>query len=407
MNASLMAFATDFVDEGVPVALDRMKSVSGISDVTMAVAYHHGRDIFPHNPRRKVLFLEGGVVFFKPKSQLYRSTPIKPITSELAKDRDPFAELINGAQDRDLGVQAWAVYLHNTQVGSAHPDLVARNAFGDPYLTNLCPANPAVVEYATALTSDISRYGPTRILGESLHHHPLEHGYHHERYLITLGPTTRFLFGICFCDHCLALATSNGIDGRGIQAFVRQHLERSLSGNHTEDTSPLEFGQVGQLANGELGGYLKSRSIAVSELVNRAQDASGPSRLAFIDPSGAAKGYSDGKPSGGPAAEVAWTFGVDIEAISLLTEFQTIGYAVNPARFQLDLSAYRDRLGPSAALATIIRPMPPDCDADDNLAEKLGAAVSAGVTAVDFYHYGLMQLSTLERIGRAFERVNP
>ena len=41
-------------------------SAAASAAITVAAAYHEGRDVFPHNPVRKVRFLEGGAVFFPP-----------------------------------------------------------------------------------------------------------------------------------------------------------------------------------------------------------------------------------------------------------------------------------------------------------------------------------------------------
>ena len=47
----MFAFASDLVDEGMATVLDNVAGRAGVGGVTMAAAYHHGRDIFPHNPR--------------------------------------------------------------------------------------------------------------------------------------------------------------------------------------------------------------------------------------------------------------------------------------------------------------------------------------------------------------------
>src|ERR1051326_8063090 len=78
IETSAFAFATDLVDEGVGAVLDNIGGRAGLSGITMAAAYHHGRDIFPHNPRRKVHFLEGGAVFFRPDPARYREAGVLP-----------------------------------------------------------------------------------------------------------------------------------------------------------------------------------------------------------------------------------------------------------------------------------------------------------------------------------------
>ena len=66
MDTSIFAFATDLADEGVEAVLDNVQHRGGLGGVTVAAAYHEGRDVFPHNPVRKVRFLESGAIFSSP-----------------------------------------------------------------------------------------------------------------------------------------------------------------------------------------------------------------------------------------------------------------------------------------------------------------------------------------------------
>ena len=118
---------------------------------------------------------------------------------------------------RGLTVRAWTVFLHNGALAAAHPDCAPENAYGDRYVTDLCPANPDVRAFARALAADVAGLGVATICAESLHYHPLEHGYAHERYFVPLGPRSRFLLGLCFCPHCLEAARSDGVDGEEVR----------------------------------------------------------------------------------------------------------------------------------------------------------------------------------------------
>ena len=115
--------------------------------------------------------------------------------------------------------------------GHAHPDCATRNVYGDPYLTDLCPANPRVRAYAASWPSDIARYPVQRLLAESLHYRPLEHGEHHERYLIPLPAEARTLMALCFCDHCRAAAAQAGVAVDALAAAVRTALEPVWQGS--------------------------------------------------------------------------------------------------------------------------------------------------------------------------------
>src|SRR5918998_5649087 len=113
METSMLAFATDLRDEGMATVLDNVQNRAGVDGLTMAVAYHDARDIFPHNPIHKIRYLEGGAIFFRPDETRYESLRLRPRTSELAQSGDPLGDLCATAGDRGMRVDAWAVFLHN------------------------------------------------------------------------------------------------------------------------------------------------------------------------------------------------------------------------------------------------------------------------------------------------------
>jgi hypothetical protein len=385
--------------------LDNIAGRAGIGGVTMAAAYHHGRDIFPHNPVRKVHFLEGGTVFFKPDPSRYRGLLLTPLTSALAKESDVLVDLRREASARSLRTRAWTVYLHNHALGEAHPECACRNAFGDAHLTDLCPSNPDVRAYVNALTADIGAKGVSTVVAESLHFHGLEHGFHHERYFIELGAFGRYLLGLCFCDHCMEAARRRGVDAEALKSETRRELERRFNSRPAPETQELDRDEVGAFAGGRLSGYLDTRSETVASLVAEAAKSAATegARFAFIDLSGAVKGYATGNPQGDPAPAIAWQFGIDIGAVAKACgQIEAIGYAADPERLRLDLAAYRSTVGDSS-LSVILRPMAPDCDSPANLAAKLAVAREAGVTEAGFYHYGFMRLESLDLIRSALD----
>jgi hypothetical protein len=396
------------VDEGMAAALDNIAGRGGLGGVTMAAAYHHGRDIFPHNPVRKVQFLEGGTVFFQPDAARYSGGVLQPIVSDLVHERgDVLAELCSAAAARSLGVRAWTVFLHNYALGEAHKECTSRNVFGDAHLTDLCPSNPDVRAYATALAADIASKGVDAVVAESLHFHGLEHGFHHERYFIELGTLGRYLLGLCFCQHCLSAARERGVDVDRLQGEARGELERRFGASPATEPAELDHATVEAFADGELGGYLTSRAETVASLVGECAQAAtfaGGAPLVFIDLSGAVKGYATGRPQGDAAPSIAWQFGIDVGMIAeSCGQIEAIGYAADPDRLRLDLEAYRSIIGDPeiAGMSVILRPMAPDCDSVENLARKLQIARDAGVGEVGFYHYGFMRLESLDLVRSA------
>jgi len=386
LDTSIYCFATDFADEGVEAVLDNIQHRGGLGGVTFAAAYHEGRDVFPHNPVHKVRFLEGGAVFFEPRA--LRETRLQPPVSEVA---NATPELLAAAERRGLTVRAWTVFLHNGALAAAHPDCAPENAFGDRYVTDLCPAHPDVRAFAVALAADVAGLGVATICAESLHYHPLEHGYAHERYFVPLGQRVRYLLGLCFCAHCLDAARRSGVDGDAVRRAAREEIERVFEGGAEPAVEELE--------RDELAGYLRVREEIVSSLVADVAAAAraGGAGVEFIEPSGAVKGYATGRPTGAPAPSIAWQLGIDVAAVASACEgISAVGYAADPERVRGDLEAYGN-----AAVSAIFRPTTPDCESPDDLRAKVELARERGLRRTDFYHYGFMRLDALDWIRAA------
>jgi len=404
----MFSFATDLADEGIDTVLGNVQERAGVDGLTMAVAYHDARDIFPHNPVHKVCYLEGGAIFFQPEQARYEDLRLQPYVSELARSGDPLADLCTAARERGMRANAWAVFLHNDRLGFAHPECATQNAFGDRYLTDLCPSNSEVRAFARALASDIARYEVSTIYAESLHFHGLGHGYHHERYFEVLGAVGTYLLGLCFCDHCLAAANESGVDAELVHRSVRDELRRQFEGTQApgageEDLDEPTRERLEPFGGGHLLGYLDARVRTVTSLAGEVTEAArtgGGTSVAFLDLSGAEKGFATGRPEGGAAPLIGWQSGMDVAALAEVCDtVQAIGYAADPDRLSLDLDAYQDLLGANVSrLGLLLRPMPPDCRSPDNLAAKVDLARRWGLERVDFYHYGFCRLSALDWI---------
>jgi len=399
VETSAFAFPSDLADEGVDAVLGNLQDRAGVDGITPAFAYHAARDVFPHNPKRKVVLHDRGALLYPPDRRLYDGLRIEPHVDEAALEHDVLAETCRAAEARGLAVRAWTVFLHADRPGE-HLDCVTQNAFGDLYPADLCPANPDVRAYVRALVADISRYDVQAIVAESLHYHGLEHGYHHERYFTELGSRGRYLLGLCFCEQCLARAARAGVDAAAVRAAVRGELERVF-----DDTSAVTGGELELDQLTDLVPYLDVRAETVTTLAGEAAEtaAAAGKRLVFMDLSGAVKGYATGRPTGGPVAEVAWRFGIDLAALEhVCPEVEVLGYAADVERLRLDLETYGDILD-GRPFSVALRPSPPDCETADNLAAKLGLARELGAARVDFYHYGLARLEALDWIRAAVE----
>ncbi len=406
MQTSVFVFAYDLADEGYGHVLDTLRERAGASAVNLACSYHHARDVFPHNPRRKVRFLEGGACFFRPDPSRYAGLKIQPIVSRLTDDHDPLGRCIEEAEQRGMAVRAWTTNLHNTGLGSRYPDCALQNAFGDPYITCLCPANPDARAYLCALSADLASRGAQAILLESIGYHSFDHGYHHERSFVPLAPAIRFLLGLCFCAHCAARLSASGVDVERVRRFVQTEVGKVFDGAPSDvESIPVERHALAALADGELGAMLDARCAIVTSLVADITDAvsaAGSTEVIAMDMSGAAVGYATGAPTGDPAPARAWEDGLDLPAVAAACHgIAVLAYARDVARVRTDLDAYARLLPAGVSLTVGVRPMPPDCHSAAEMAPKVALLRERGVASMDVYHYGLMRLHHLDWVGEA------
>jgi hypothetical protein len=410
MDTSAFVFASDLADEGVETVLDNVEHRAGLGGLLPAFVYHAARDVFPHNPARRVVLADSGTFFFRADPRLYDGGLVQPVLSALARERDVLDETCRQAAARGLAVHAWTVFLHPDRPDE-YPSCAPQNAFGDLYEGEFCPANPDVRAYVRQLVADVSRYELATILAESLHYHGLEHGYHHERYFVSLDPVARFLLGLCFCDHCLAAARRAGVNAAAVHEAVRTALDRALADGEplSEATEPTLDALAG-IEGSELHGYLEARTETVATLAAEAAEVAEARgrRLVFLDLAGAVKGYATGRPEGAPTAEISWRFGVDLARIARSCHgIEAIGYAADVGRLRLDLEAYRAAVGDDVQLGVALRPSPPDCEEPANLVEKLALARELGIAQADFYHYGFVRLGALDWVRAAVDAPAP
>lgn len=404
----MLAFATDLYDEGFDTVLGNVQERAGVDGLTMAVAYHDARDLFPHNPVHKVRYLEGGAVFFRPDESRYEGLRLQPRVAELARTGDPLGDLCAAAGERGMSVNAWAVFLHSDRLGFTHPECATQNAFGDRYLTDLCPSNPEVRTYACALASDVARYEVSTIFAESLQFHGLAHGYHHERYFEELGTIGTYLLGLCFCVHCLEAARRTGVDAEMVHRSVRDELERRFAdGDSSGSSEELTRDRLAAFGGEQLLGYLDARIETVTSLAAEVSAAAGAdTSVAFLDLSGAEKGFATGYPTGDAAPTIGWQMGIDVAALAEVCEtIEVTGYAADPDRLSLDLDAYQTLVADTSRLGLMLRPMPPDCRSADNLVAKVALARERGLKRIDFYHYGFCRLRSLDWIRESLTAV--
>lgn len=404
MKTSTFLFATDLVDEGIDAVLDRLEGAH-LDGLTMACNYHHSRDVFPHNPKHRVRYMQGGV-FFQPEPSRYVDLRMQPDVPAWVREDDPLRNVCRAAERRGLVVRSWTNNTHSTTQASANPSCAIENVFGDRYINSLCPANPDVRAYIRTLNSDLARYPLETLIVESVCYMPFDHGYHHERCLVPISPLAKYLLGLCFCEHCIAKAAAEGVDMGALRRHIADELDRHLAGDPSElDGLPFTRTAVEQLAGGDMTAVLAARRSIVTSLIHDVKDAvaavSG-APVMVMEWSGGLRGAGMGMPVGDTstaAPDRAWQDGVDLRSVRDACDgVGVLGYVHLVEELRRDLEAYRMLLGSKTTLSVALRPMPPDCDSAAELAEKIEFLRDFGADWAEFYHYGFMRLRNLEWI---------
>ncbi|SDG91332.1 hypothetical protein [Nonomuraea jiangxiensis] len=185
---------------GDPTAPDRLAAL-GVEAVALAASYHSTRAATPYHPSHRVLDVPYSAFYLPVRPSAWsRLVPATPTWTA----PDAYLQARDALKAAGLKVHAWTVLTHNSHLGTAHPDLVVRNAFGDPYPYALCPAHEDVVDYCERLVREILEVGePDGLILEACG--PLGFGHQsiHEK---TAGAdwssTDADLLSLCFCTAC-------------------------------------------------------------------------------------------------------------------------------------------------------------------------------------------------------------
>lgn len=268
MSKRLYVYAWDFIDEGLDEVLGRIRSL-GMDGIAMAVSYHAGKFILPHNPNHRIYFPEDGTVYFRPRAGYYPG-PIKPEPASILGTGDILAEVADGCKRFGLSLTAWTVCMHNTRLGTKHPEFTARNAYGDRYLYCLCPAQPAASEYALGMIRDLTEnYDLETVFLEALGYMGFAHRFHHEIYGVRLNACQEWLLSLCFCDARSAKAAESGIDAGRVAEIVRQNLAPAFASDVEQEG--CDFTELVD-RHPELAAHLRMRCDVVIGLLEKARE---------------------------------------------------------------------------------------------------------------------------------------
>jgi hypothetical protein len=394
-----VAYAYPWDIVGDPSAPSRLAEL-GVEAVALAASYHSTRAATPYHPAHRVLDVPNSAFYLPVRSSSWgRLTPASPTWTPT----DAFLQARDALKAVGLQVHAWTVLTHNSFLGGIHPDLVVRNAFGDPYPYALCPAYEDVVEYCEHLVSEILTVGePDGLILEACGPMGFGHQSVHEK---TAGADWTSvhsdLLTLCFCTACAprypggtrerVRAAIDGPPTRGVTSSApTSSAPASGSPAATSPPSPASVeAALGPLADDVravrvgLSASLRTRLIAVARKI-----APNVPITLHANPDPWAAGSFAALPTGEPGATVlvgsCWG-----DPTSDAARLAKLGELCDPGQ----------RVG---AYVLALPPRPSDGQA---LAEQLRTYAKAGATDFHLYHAGLASPHRLASMAEALRLI--
>ncbi len=380
LKASLWIYPWDILDEGGIPALHRARNLAAVDAVKVAVTYHAGLFLLPHNPVRRLYVAEDGVVYFRPEPTHFPAG-LRPVLSELTQDQDPLRVAEESARATGLGVRAWVVCCHNSRLGLMRPDLTVVNALGDRLPFALCPSQAEVQHYLLALVRALGTYRAVEAIElEALYWLPAEHGWHHPKFGTPLDPQTSFLLGLCCCSACTGRAD---VDSAILRRVIGSQLLAALAGE--SPISSLDYRRVAALAS-EVEMLLETRQAVLTELLQMlAREASVPVHALI----------------GSGIMTNPWARGIDVHGWARAARAVVVNtYTDDPAGIRSDLAMFR-LVAPEARLIVGLNATHPVTASAASLAAQSVAALTGQPDELSYYHYGLLSLPRLGWVGQA------
>ena len=203
MSVTGYAFPWDFLDD--QEAAVRAGEL-GVDVVALAATYHAARVPTSLSRAHRVLDVPRSAMYLPVRVGPWKGHRLIPSPPDWLTENDSFSVAQRRLGEVGLTVDAWIVLTHHDELGYAHPELVVRNAFGEPYPYALCPRHPDVREYCTTLIDEILKLTECRgVVLEACGAMGVDHGGVHDKLeFANFTSVDDELLSLCFCQGCRA-----------------------------------------------------------------------------------------------------------------------------------------------------------------------------------------------------------
>ncbi len=361
--------------DGDPAAAERIAGL-GVTEVSLAAAYHAVRAVTPFHPEQRIVTRDAAV-YYRPDPGRWRGALLRPPEPD-GDAAGSFERAAAALRAAGLRVNAWIVVAHNGRLAAAHPDRAIRNAYGDVYPWALCIGGPEVAGYAATLAAEIAALdGVDEVELEACGWYGYDHGSAHDKAGGPPAGAPRWLLDACFCAACTGALRDAGVDPGPAARQVRAALDGAYLGGGSARPETALAEEPGELA----GAVATVRAAAAGAFLHRVlaavRDAApGKNLLVHSDPDPGAAGSN-------PGYEPAVLLGPNgADGIIL----QCPGPAATSAA--LVRRTARDR-PPGRRIAATLPAVTALGARTADLGGKAAAVLAAGATDLRLYHAGL------------------
>jgi hypothetical protein len=206
---------------GDPAFVERVAEL-GLTDVSLAAAYHSARAATPLHPRHQLVHAHYAALYRPIREPAWQYRRLRPRSPDWMCTADPFGDAAEALRRAGLNVHAWIVLTHNTRLGQIFGELAVTNCFGDRYPYALCPASEEVREYAARLAREsVAEVPLAGISLEACGQLGLDHNSHHEKTGDAWTPNAARLLSVCCCTACRAAWAARGLDPSEVIGALR------------------------------------------------------------------------------------------------------------------------------------------------------------------------------------------
>ncbi|MEU4669527.1 hypothetical protein AB0F91_16455 [Amycolatopsis sp. NPDC023774] len=243
MKVTGYAYSWDVL--GDPGFVERVQDLE-VDEVAVALTYHSARAATPYSAERTSVIARTAASYRPVREAAWRGRELRPSTPDWVAQPDSGGDAVRLLNATGIPAAAWIVLTHNSQLGTAFPQYTVQNCFGESYPWALCPAQPAVREYAATLTAEaVAGLALSSVILEACGPLGAVHQHQHEKTDGVWAPAVARLLSICCCEACAEGWT--GLDAAEVRATLRTEVRRLLDTADltvTEDRLPATLKDI-------------------------------------------------------------------------------------------------------------------------------------------------------------------